>query len=128
MITLDDLRNEDLGWLRDGSLLCQLSDAAVEVVLGRAEWQDARSGQILIRHGGSPAGTWVIGRGSLEVAVPRSRGTGTAVTRLGPGHLVGERSAVTGEAAVARVRALSPTRLLFLPRDRFIGLLDSLPS
>lgn len=128
MITRAELQAEGLDWLRDGSLLCQLDDGDVDTVLAEAEWAKARSGEVLIAHGSSPAGTWVIASGSLEVSVPRGPRTWRPISRLGPGHLVGERSAVTGEAAVAKVRALSPTRLLFLRRDRFVGLLDRLPG
>lgn len=86
---------------------------------GRRLWEQGSAGDRLL----------VLVQGEL---VARRLGPDAAteeeLDRLGPGDAVGEASLLLGDAHDASLIAAEPTRVLVIPRDDFLELLNSRPS
>lgn len=92
-----------------------------------ATFHDVKSGDVIIEQNALGDGLWVLIKG--EVSVSRDldhdgqHTSAEIVGKLGPGELFGEMSLVDDLLTSARVTAVSPSRLLKLPRREFEALL-----
>jgi CRP-like cAMP-binding protein len=92
-------------------------------VLRIARWEDANSGDTLVRSGQKDADVMLIYSGRAHVEK-----NGQKLTELRGGDFVGEMGFLTGQAAAARVVTSEPTRLLRWDRGALRKLLDRNPS
>jgi voltage-gated potassium channel len=104
-------------------LFAGVSDAGVERVVACGAELEAGAGQVLALPGDTATGMYVVLDGS--VTVERRHGP----VEIGPGTFFGELALlVPGAERVARVRAASESRVLAIPRDDFLALVESEPS
>lgn len=84
---------------------------------------------LLIREGQESTGLFVIVEGQVQVTRHgQEQEDQVLASTLGAGELLGEISLVSGGAAVATVKALRPTRVLYLDKDSALGLLKEHPE
>jgi CRP-like cAMP-binding protein len=74
------------------------------------------------------AGLYVIATGEVEVTVTKEDGEKVVVANLGPGDVFGEISLIKDQPTTATVRARCNVGVLFLPRDKFQGVLNQHPK
>jgi voltage-gated potassium channel len=100
-----------------------LSEAGVDRLLGAAAELAVSSGQVLALPGDHASGMFVVLDGS--VTVERRHGA----VDVGAGTFFGELALLVPDAErVARVRAAADARVLCIPRDDFLALVESEPA
>ena len=104
-------------------LLADLPAREREAVARQVERRTAAEGERLLLQGVHSDGCGFVLAGTAAVRVD-----GTERTRLGPGDVFGEISALLDEPAMADVVALGPVRYLVLRADRFRTLLMNHPT
>lgn len=118
------LLDRGLDWLLHSNFFVYLTRQEQDSILGAMEQQDYAPNEIIIKRGSPARGIDVIISGQVSVIVPSdTAGEPSMMVRLGPGHLIGERSAVLHTTTGADVRALSPVRTLYLPAPAFQNFL-----
>ena len=109
--------------LREIPLFDGLSAAGLERLAARAAEVECEPGQILALEGDPGSGMFVILDGTVSVEM-----RGGFHTELQQGNFFGEIALLVPDAKrVARVRAATPARLLTVPRDDFLALVESEP-
>lgn len=84
--------------------------------------------ELVVRQGEPGDSLYVCLSGELEVRFAPERGPSQVISRLGPGGVFGEFSAMTGERRSASVKARGDTELLCLDRDAFEQVLADNPQ
>ena len=84
------------------------------------------AGQFLVNESAMPDGIYVIALGRVQVSRADASGE-LQVAELTIGDVVGEIALVLRRPATATVTALVPTVTLFLPRHRFLEIVDRYP-
>ncbi len=77
-------------------------------------------GEVLFAKGAPLAGLYVIETGALDIVT----GHADLVSRRGPGDILGERGIFRDGNAQLTARAAKPTRVIVIPKDRFLELID----
>jgi NTE family protein len=109
------------------SLFVGLERADLERILRLAELRTFAPGATVLAEGDAPSGIYTIVSGHAEVVLP-DRGDGELrVAELGPGAIVGEISALTGEPVSATVRAREELEVRLIPLAVFYELAGELP-
>jgi malate dehydrogenase (oxaloacetate-decarboxylating)(NADP+) len=90
-------------------------ERAVMARLGREVSCDA--GELVIEEGSSGDGFFVVLAGRIEV-----RKAGRPIAELGDGAVLGEMAVFGENVRTAEARALEPSRLLFVPTEKLVGL------
>jgi CRP-like cAMP-binding protein len=88
----------------DDETLAQLAELGTEV--------EFPAGQVLIEHDAPAAGLYVILEGRVAIHAPDGE------LERGPGEVVGELALASGGRRSGRVSALTPVRLLSVPREQ----------
>ncbi len=96
-------------------------------LLTRFTGHEVPEGTIFLEQGTAGNGLYVILQGQAEV-LKYDKGEYVKVADLGPGDVAGEISLVHEEPVTATVRTTTPTTLLFLARELFKPLLESVPE
>jgi NTE family protein len=109
-------------------LFAGLERADVEKVLRLAELRTFSPGATVLAQGDAPSGIYAIVSGSAEVVLPDQRDGELSVAELGPGAIVGEISALTGEPVSATVKAREELEVRVIPLGVFHELAEELPQ
>ena len=110
--------------LRRIPLFTELSEEGLERLAACAAKLDVEPGQIVALEGDPGSGMFVILDGTVSVEM-----RGGFHTELEQGNFFGEIALLVPDAGrVARVRAATNARLLTVPRDDFLALVESEPS
>lgn len=119
---VNDTDTERENKLRSIPLFSELSEPALEHILGCVTEHEVPGGQVLVQPNQPGAGLFIVADGT--VVVERKDGN----IELGKGEFFGEL-ALLDENAVhsARVRAAGPARVLALARNDFTELIESEP-
>lgn len=113
----------DVEVLRGLPPLAGVSEAGLERLAACAAELDRDAGQVLALPDDPGSGMYVICAGT--VAVELRSGT----LELGPGDFFGELALLVEDGTrVARVRATSPVRCVSIPREDFLGLVETEPA
>ena len=113
-------------WLLEVGLLANLDVHERERLLERASWREYPAGSVIIPLGVPARGVDLLVDGEVSIFLPQDGATvSVPLFRLGPGHLLGERSVLRKEATSAEVRAVSDVRALHLPSEELDDLLQS---
>ena len=137
-VTRARLKADLLDWILFEAFFCRLSRGEVDALLPYLRWEGYERSRVLIQEGRPVDGMDIIVSGEVRVERrdPES-GEVRPVTRLGPGHVVGETSLYRAwvaspdspwpeAVANATVRTLSRTETLHLPGDRFAEAIEAL--
>jgi CPA1 family monovalent cation:H+ antiporter len=109
--------------LQSVPILDGVSEAGLERLMTAAAEVEAAPGQILAQLDDPGSGAFIILDGSVAVELR------TVTLELGRGDLVGELALLVPETGrVARVTALVETRCLAIPRETFVGLVETEPT
>ena len=83
----------------------------------------------VIFHQGDPGDSLhIVAAGSVKILLPSTEGEEAIIATLRPGDFFGELALLDGAPRSATAAALDQSDTLVLPRDVFIGLLDTLPG
>jgi CRP-like cAMP-binding protein len=112
----------DAGELRRAPILAEVSEAAIERILATCAELEAAPDQVLALPDDPGTGMFLVLDGAITVELPHAR------RELGPGDFFGEIALlVEGGGRVGRVRANGSARLVAIPRDEALALLESEP-
>ncbi|WP_417733690.1 DUF294 nucleotidyltransferase-like domain-containing protein [Roseovarius sp.] len=78
------------------------------------------TGDVLFQKGGPLAGLYVVESGALDIET----GHADLVSRRGVGDIMGERGLLRDGNAMLTARAVEPSRLIVIPKDRFLDLME----
>jgi CRP-like cAMP-binding protein len=110
--------------LRALPLFAEVSDAGLERIAASAAELERDPGQVIALPGDAGSGMFVICDGSVSVEL-----RGDAPIQLEAGTFFGELALINQEATrIGRVRAATKVRLLSIPRDDALALVESEPS
>lgn len=107
-----------------------VSSATLDTVLTLSNFITLKPGELILSEGTPGDGLYIVLEGEVEVFLPERAGTGgrrptrIRLARLGPGRCLGEYGAIDNQLSSASVTALTPTRLCFVPKAKFRGLVD----
>ncbi len=129
VLTPSHLVAEGLGWLLDFGLLASLEGQDELDFLAACRWAEYPAGHEIVTLGGKARGVDLVVEGQVSVFLPDDGATANvAIFRLGPGHLLGERSLFRGEPPSATVRAVTDVRSLHVSADAFRDLMERSPN
>ena len=125
---------DELGSYRSiigGSVVFQsVSPADLDTVVSMSRFITLKPGELILSEGTPGEGLYIVLEGDVEVFLPARGGTGSLrptrirLARLGPGRCLGEYGVIDDQPSSASAIALTPTRLCFLPKAKFRGLLE----
>jgi CRP-like cAMP-binding protein len=107
-----------------------VSPTTVDTVLSTSNFITLKPGDLILSEGTPGDGLYIVLEGEVEIFLPERAGTGgrrptrIRLARLGPGRCLGEYSVIDNQPSSASATALTPTRLCFVPRAKFRGLVD----
>ena len=81
----------------------------------------------IIREGSYGDELYIINKGEAEVSLRRTQGK-QVITILKRGDIIGERALVESAQRTATVRAIAPTEIFVLKRDKLKKLIDTSPK
>jgi CRP-like cAMP-binding protein len=113
--------------VRTSPLLAAISPGERPGLLERFETRIFEQGERLISQDQKADGLHLLASGEVQVVTNEPDGR-TALTRLGPGEVVGEVALVLRKTANADVVARYPTITLYLREERFFETIRSYPS
>ncbi|OYQ23854.1 hypothetical protein CHU93_16815 [Sandarakinorhabdus cyanobacteriorum] len=88
----------------------------------------ARKGQLLIVQGSDADEVYLIRSGRVRVSVYAANGRETFLRDMGPGRLLGELAAISGQPRSAMVAAIEPTVLASIKAEAFRQFLHDVPG
>ena len=109
-------------------LFAGLERADVEKILRLAELRTVPRGATVLAQGDASSGIYAIVSGLADVLLPDPDGGELHVAELGPGAVVGEISALTGEPVSATVRAREELQVRLIPLGVFHELAQEMPQ
>jgi len=113
--------------VRTSPLFEPFQGAERAMLASRFKFLEVDAGAELVEQGQRAAGLYVLLTGRAEV-IRDTDGTGERLATLGPGDIFGEMSLLSGEPAVANVRAVSKCFVLELPGDVFREVIMTHPQ
>lgn len=85
-------------------------------------------GEVIFLQGDPGTSLFIVESGRVKITLSSPEGAEVVLARLGPGDYFGELALLDGEPRSADAIAVEPSRLLLLPRDAFLHLLQSDPA
>ncbi len=113
--------------VRTSSILGAVRATKRADLLERFVTKTFEAGEKLIEQGEESSGLYLVASGLLSV-IHRSDDEQLAISKLGPGEVVGEVALVLRRPSNADVVAEHPTVTLHLPRDEFLDLIKAHPE
>lgn len=104
-----------------------LTSAETEDLVQRGARRRFKRGDFLMTEGEASDHVALLLSGRAKVASHSSDGMEVVLAIRGPGDLLGELSALDGEARSASVTAMEPVEVLLVPSNRFEGFLEDHP-
>ncbi len=113
--------------VRTSSILSAVRTSKRSALLERFVTKTFEAGDRVITQGEESSGLYLVASGSLSV-IHRAEGDTLAISKLGPGEVVGEVALVLRRPSTADVIAEHPTVTLHLPREEFLDLIKAHPE
>lgn len=85
-------------------------------------------GETILLEKAEGPGLFIIQRGEVTILKKLPNGQEEILSRLAPGEFFGEVSLVTDLPTTARALATEETVCLFLPKEEFVPLMETMPS
>jgi len=101
-------------------VLCQLAEAAKETALGKNE--------VLFFRGDPSSGFYVVVTGRIKLYLDGPLGVEKIVETVGPGGTFGEAVMFLGQSYPVNAAALTPSQLLWIPKERIDELIRENPG
>ena len=107
-----------------------VSSTELDSVISTSRVIAVKPGELILSEGTPGDGLYIVLEGEVEVFLPERGGSGARrptrirLARLGPGRCLGEYGAIDDQPSSASATARTPTRLCFLPKAKFRGLVD----
>jgi CRP-like cAMP-binding protein len=118
--------DDRLSFLADVPLLTGIPRNELEEVARVMRTVELQPGDVLFRQGEEADGLHVLEQGLVQACRRLPGGSELEYARLGPGDVLGEIPLLDGGLRSGTVRALEPTRALFLARADFTALVSRL--
>jgi CRP/FNR family cyclic AMP-dependent transcriptional regulator len=112
----------------DGPELGKRESGAVALLRAEGRPRRFRTGATLFHEGDHSDWIGLVIRGRVKVSCYGADGRERLVAVIGPGELLGELSAIDGEARSATATALEPLEVHVLTSDEFVALLEKNPD
>lgn len=104
-----------------------ISDADMRFVLETSQGRTFKAGTVLFNEGDESDSIYVIRKGSVTIS--RNIGARNVVMAYVPaGHYVGEMGVIGNMPRNATVRAAVNTETIWIPKDRFLGMIERTPQ
>ncbi len=113
--------------LRSTKLFSSLSTHELESLARYMELKNYTDGEEILREGEKGNDLYAVKKGRVAICKWK-QGQKIALKELGPGEILGEMAAITGEPRSASAHATGSTELLVLSGDRFKALLRTRPK
>jgi CRP-like cAMP-binding protein len=113
--------------VRNSPLTAELNDEQSEILAELVESKQLKDGDILIREGEISNELYIVVSGNLAVTKDSGKGELITLHVLRQHDLAGELGFLDGLEHSATLRAMGPTEVFCLKRDRLESLLDSNP-
>jgi CRP-like cAMP-binding protein len=114
--------------VRTSSLVAELDDAQKAVLADLVTCRTLADGEILLREGDVSNELHVIAAGGLAVTRDTGNGDWVVIHVLRPRDLAGELGFLDDTEHSATLRAMGPTQVFSLRRDKLEGLLGTQPA
>ncbi len=85
-------------------------------------------GSLVFQEGLPAFGLYILCEGKIKVAKRTVSGHSQILKLLGPGEILGEKTLFDGECYTCYAKALEPSRLMFIPREEFLGFIRRHPD
>lgn len=105
-----------------------MCDEHLEKIEDIASTLEFKSQEIIFHEGDKGDGFYMVEKGRIKVFKLSFEGKEQILHIYGPGHLFGEVPAFSGKNFPASSMALEKTRIIFLPRDKFVRLITDTPG
>ncbi|HSW15033.1 MAG TPA: cyclic nucleotide-binding domain-containing protein [Solimonas sp.] len=113
------------GVLNNSAVFRGLEPRALDLLVHTGLMLDAATGSlVLYENERSSPGLYLLVEGEVEVFLAQDDGD-VHLSRLQPGECFGEYSLIDGKATSASLRALTPSRLFFLPSGLFQRMVEN---
>jgi CRP/FNR family cyclic AMP-dependent transcriptional regulator len=113
----------DIALLKEGMLFANLTDKELKRFAAISETSDLDSGAIIIEEGAEGDGIYIVEEGQVIVSKSEGEVRSTIVT-LERGEQFGEMSLIESAPTSARVSADGAVKLIKIPRNKFMELLE----
>ena len=100
----------------------------LESLAGRLRRRRFRRNEVIFHQGDPGDALHIVAAGAVKILLPSAEGDEAIIATLRPGDFFGELALLDGAPRSATAGALEQSETLVLPRDVFIGLLDTLPG
>jgi CRP/FNR family cyclic AMP-dependent transcriptional regulator len=117
----------DISCLRQIPLFRSLPPPRLKLVALMGEKLHFAAGDQIVAEGEKPEGVFAVLEGEVEISHERPGVQGPRL-QLNSGSLIGDVPLLSGQNAVGTVTARSPVTALWLPKDLFFELLETIPD
>jgi CRP-like cAMP-binding protein len=100
----------------------------IESLAGRLRRRRFRRNEVIFHQGDPGDALHIVAAGAVKILLPSAEGDEAIIATLRPGDFFGELALLDGAPRSATAAALENSDTLVLPRDVFMGLLDTLPG
>jgi len=114
-------------FLSSVDLLKDLEAKDLAQLSGEASLVEFPDGMSIVKRGDLGRFLWIVYDGKAEVSVPEADGARVVIAPLARGEIFGEMSIMTGEPAMADVRAAGACKLVRISRETFSDLISRSP-
>lgn len=109
-------------------LFSGLSEEDLEKIQAICTGLAFKKGEIIFQEGDRGEGFYIVQDGKVKVFKLSFEGKEQILHIYGPGHTFGEVPVFQGKSFPASSMALEPSKILFLPRNRFVELIAQAPA
>lgn len=120
MTVQDDLAN--------AAVFQDLDEADLDALAPLCRTRLVRKGAVILYEDDPGTNCYVIASGRVKIVVPSGDRRDHIIGLLGPGDVFGEMALIDGQPRSARAVTLEPSRVVMIPRDDFLSVVEAHPS
>ena len=113
--------------LRRCALFAHVDEDGLRAIAGQMRRRRFRRGEVIFHQGDMGDSLQVVSSGSVKIVLPSQEGDEAIIASLHPGEFFGELALLDGAPRSTTAAAVEPTETLALPREPFLGLMESDP-
>jgi CRP/FNR family cyclic AMP-dependent transcriptional regulator len=104
------------------------SAAEIDALAARSSTRSLAAGRVLFLEGAPGDGLYGLLSGRIDFTIDSRDGRNLILNSVGPGEFFGEIALIDGRGRSAGAVARDASRLLFIPRDKFLGFVRQRPD